>query len=138
MQTRAVRSDTTFDYFMWMVTRVSGLGLILMVTTGLIGAILLGAFSQMDLPTLVRWSIMPNPNHLASTVIPAGTTAWVNGFWVILQVLIVVFGATHGLNGLRVVIEDFTGRTMLKPFLRGLIFALWLAFLMMAFFVIFG
>ena len=48
---------------------------------------------------------------------------WANAFWQIMQMLVVFFGVTHGINGVRMVIEDYIGSTMvLRPFLRGVIF----------------
>ena len=50
--------------------------------------------------------------------------------------LVVFFGVTHGVNGLRVVIEDYMGRSWWRVFLRGLLFLFWLFMLIVAAYVI--
>jgi succinate dehydrogenase / fumarate reductase membrane anchor subunit len=101
-----------------------------------ISAFALGARTQVDLPTLVRWTFFPNPNHVINSNIPDVTLGWANAFWQVMQILIVFFGVTHGFNGLRVVIEDFIGQSFARPFLRGFIFLLWLFSLVTALYVV--
>jgi succinate dehydrogenase hydrophobic anchor subunit len=45
-------------------------------------------------------------------------------------------GVTHGTNGLRMVIEDYLGRSVSQVLLRGFVFLLWLFFLIMGIVVI--
>lgn len=136
MRASAVQAGLNFEYIMWIFTRISGISLILLTLIGMAGAFLLGARTQVDLPTLMRWTFFPNPNHVINSEIPDLSLGWVNGFWQIMQLLIVFFGATHGFNGLRVVLEDFIGFSLLRPFARGLIFLLWLFALIVAVYVI--
>lgn len=136
MHTRAVKPSVSFEYFMWIFTRLSGIALIGMAVIGMSSAFLLGARTQLDLPTLMRWTFFPNPNHVVNSNIPDVAMGWANGFWQIMQILIVTFGATHGFNGLRSVIEDFTGLSAYKPLLRGIIILLWLFVLIAAVYVI--
>jgi succinate dehydrogenase hydrophobic anchor subunit len=121
---------------MWIFTRLSGLALIVLALIGVISALLMGARTQMDLGTLMRWTFFPNPNHVISSNIPDITLGWANGFWQVMQMLLIVFGVTHGFNGLRVVVEDFTGPSFWQPVLRGLVFLLWLFVLIVAIYVI--
>jgi succinate dehydrogenase / fumarate reductase membrane anchor subunit len=121
---------------MWIFTRISGLALILLAIVGMVSALALGARTQVDLPTLMRWTFFPNPNHIINSNIPDVTLGWANGFWQVIQILIVFFGVTHGFNGLRMVIEDFLGQSIIRPFLRGLIFLLWIFALVIAIYVI--
>jgi succinate dehydrogenase hydrophobic anchor subunit len=88
------------------------------------------------LPTLARWTFFPNPNHVVNSNIPDVTQGWANAYWQIMQIVIAFFGISHGFNGLRVVIEDYIGNTIWQPMLRGLIFLVWLFFMIMAVFVI--
>ena len=124
------------DYLMWLFTRLSGLGLILLGFIGLAAALVMGARLQMDLGTLVRWTFFPNPNHVINSDIPDVTLGWANAFWQIMQMLVVFFGVTHGMNGLRSILEDYLGSSWLQTLLRGLIFLLWLFFLLAAVYVI--
>src|SRR3990170_2841878 len=100
------------DYLMWLFTRISGVGIVVLALIGLGAAMYMGARTQMDLPAVLRWTFFPNPNHVVNTNIPDVTLGWANAFWQIMQILIVFFGISHGVNGLRMVAEDFTG----KPF----------------------
>ena len=136
MRARAVKSGLTFEYLMWLFTRISGLVLILLATVTITMAFIMGARTQMDQPTLMRWTFFPNPNHVVTSDIPDITLGWSNAFWQIMQILIIFFAATHGFNGLRVVVEDFTRHTFLRSFFRGLVFLLWIFSLILAIYVI--
>jgi succinate dehydrogenase / fumarate reductase membrane anchor subunit len=73
---------------------------------------------------------------VVNSEIPDVTLGWANAYWQIMQMLIVFFGVTHGFNGLRVIVEDYTGRTFLRLLLRGLIALLGLFILIVAIYVI--
>ena len=136
MRARIVQPGWSFEYVMWIFTRISGLALILLAVFGVTGALIMGARTQMDLPTLMRWSFFPNPNHVVSSNIPDVAVGWATAFWQIMQMLIIFFAVTHAFNGLRIVLEDFIGQSYLKPMLRGLILLLWMFSLITAVYVI--
>jgi succinate dehydrogenase hydrophobic anchor subunit len=116
---------------MWQFTRLSGLFLVLLAMIGFAYALLLGARTQIDLPTLLRWTFFPNPNHVVNYVadVEAG---WMNAGLQVLQMAIIFFGVTHGFNGLRMILEDYIGRGFGQMMLRGLIFLLWLVVFIIA------
>jgi succinate dehydrogenase hydrophobic anchor subunit len=122
---------------MWIFTRISGLTLILLAVLGASLALLMGARNQLDLGTLMRWTFFPNPNHVLDSEIP-DIYLWSNGFWQIMQILVVFFAATHGLNGLRVVVEDYTSPGFWQGALRFLIFLLWIFCGLVGIYVILG
>jgi succinate dehydrogenase hydrophobic anchor subunit len=142
MSSRPVpRVGFSFEYLMWIFTRISGLALILLAIVGVAGAFLMQARTQMDMGSLLRWGYFPNEYHLQSTDIldvEAGYSGflfdlyWVNPVWKVMQILIVFFGVTHGVNGLRVVIEDYVTASWLQILLRGLLFLFWLFILIVA------
>lgn len=137
MRTRIVpQRGVNLDYLMWLFTRFSGLALFFLAFVGALGALYMGARQQMDLPTLMRWTFFPNPNHVVNSDIPDVTLGWANAYWQIMMFLVLFFGVTHGLNGLRMVVEDYLGNSILQAFLRGAIFLLWLFFLAMGSYVI--
>ena len=137
MRSRTVpQRGFNLDYLMWLFTRLSGLGLFLLAMIGVVGALLLGARQQVDLPTLVRWTFFPNPNHVVNSNIPDVTQGWANAYWQIMMILVLFFGVTHGFNGLRMIIEDYLGRSISQVILRGFIFLLWLFFIVMGIYVI--
>lgn len=119
------------DYFMWQFTRLSGLFLVLLAAIGFTYALLLGARTQIDLPTLLRWTFFPNPNHVVNYVadVEAG---WMNAGLQVLQMAIIFFGITHGFNGLRMILEDYIGRGFGQLILRGFIFLFWLVVFIIA------
>lgn len=136
MHTRVVQPGSSFEYLMWIFMRISALAMFLLAMVGLTGALLMGARTQMDLPTLMRWVFFPNPNHVVNSNIPDIAVGWATAYWQVMQMVLIFFAATHAFNGLRVVIEDFIGQSFLQPLLRGLIFLLWLTSLIVAVYVI--
>ncbi len=123
-----------FDYVMWLFMRLSALGLYLVGLIGLAGALILGARTQTDISTVIRWMFFPNPMHVASSDI-VNLDAFRNDFWNIFQLIAVFFGVTHGLNGLRIVVEDFMGTTTWRILWRAFIFFLWAFILLVAIYV---
>ena len=138
MRTRVMpKPSWNLDYMMWVFTRLSGLSLILLVVIGISAGLLMGARSQMDLGTLMRWTFFPNSNHVLDSEIP-DLYLWANGFWQIMQILVVFFAATHGFNGLRVVLEDYSLSGFWQIFLRFLILLLWIFSILVGIYVILG
>ncbi len=136
MRSRVVKPGFNFDYLMWLFTRISGLVMSLLALISFIAAFIMGARTQMDLPTLVRWTFFPNPNHVASSEIPDVSLGWANGFWITMQIMLILFAGTHAWNGLRMILEDYIGSQGLKIAVRSLIFVLWLASMIMAVYLI--
>jgi succinate dehydrogenase hydrophobic anchor subunit len=122
---------------MWVFTRVSGASLLVLGAIGMAGALYMGARTQMDLATLMRWTFFPNPNHVVHSNTPDVNLGWVNVYWQTMQLLIVFMGVTHGFNGLRVIMEDYVGHETVRKILRWLILLLWLTVLLVAVFLIF-
>jgi succinate dehydrogenase hydrophobic anchor subunit len=126
----------TLEFAMWVFTRISGAALLLLGTIGMAGALYMGARTQMDLPTLMRWTFFPNPNHVVNSNIPDVNLGWVSTYWRVMEYLIVFFGATHGFNGVRVVMEDYTHTETVRRVLRIVIGVLWFAVLAIAAYMI--
>ena len=138
MRSRAIpKPSWNLEYLMWIFTRLSGLCLFLLVVIGISAGLLMGARTQMDLGTLMRWAFFQNPNHVLDSEIP-DLYLWSNGFWQITQILVIFFAATHGFNGLRVVIEDYSTPGFWQVFLRFLIFLLWISSSLVGIYVILG
>ena len=138
MRTRAMpKPSWNLEYLMWIFTRISGLTLILLAVLGISLGLLMGARMQMDMGTLMRWAFFPNSNHVLDSEIP-DIYLWANGFWQIVQILAVFFAATHGFNGLRVVVEDYSKPGFWQAFLRFLVFLLWVFSSLVGLYVILG
>lgn len=143
MRSRAIPNlGFSFEYLMWIFTRISGLSLFLLSLIGITGAFILGArmyltnAGMVDVGALARWTFFPNPNHVVNTSIPDVTLGWSNAWWQVMEMLILFFGATHGLNGLRVVIEDYLSASWGRSLLRGLIFLTWLFVIIVGIYVV--
>lgn len=143
MRARTVpQAGWSFEYLMWIFTRISGLALFLLSFIGFVGAFILGARlyltngGYVDIGALARWTFFPNPNHVVNTNIPDVAVGWANAWWQIVQYVILFMGVTHGLNGLRVVIEDYLDRTWSRILLRGLLFLVWLFVMLFGIYVI--
>ncbi|MBN1148130.1 MAG: hypothetical protein JXA78_12800 [Anaerolineales bacterium] len=132
----APRIGFNFEYLMWIFTRISGVTLILLALVGIVGAFWMGARTQIDVSALMRWTFFPNSYHVVNTDIPDLTLGWATSLWSVMQILIVFFGLTHGVNGLRVVIEDFIGAGWLRISLRGLLFLFWIFMLIVGIIII--
>jgi len=115
----------TFEYLMWLFIRISALGLYLLAIIGVVAALFMGARTQMDMATLIRWTFFPNPNHVINSNIPDLDLGWVGLLWQVIQGLAVLLGVTHGFNGLRNILEDFIGNKGLRLALRLVLFSLW-------------
>jgi succinate dehydrogenase / fumarate reductase membrane anchor subunit len=124
----------SFEYLMWIFTRISGAALIFLALFGMAGAFLMGARTAFDEGTLMRWTFFPISWHVSNYV--PDINVWDTPFWRIIQILLVSLGITHGINGLRVVIEDYLGASWKRVFLRGLLFVFWLFMLIVAVYVI--
>jgi len=125
------------EFLMWVFTRISGLALVLLAIFGISAALIMGARTQMDLGTLMRWTFFPNSSHVLDSEIP-DLYLWSNGFWQIMEILVVVFASTHGFNGLRVVVEDYSKPGIWQASLRFLIFLLWIFGGLVGIYVILG
>ncbi|MBN1266213.1 MAG: hypothetical protein JXA25_12015 [Anaerolineales bacterium] len=130
------RSASQFERGMWLLTRFSGLGLLLFGAISMGVAFILGGRTQLDMPGFLRWMFFPNPNHVVNSDIPDLTAGWSNAFWQIYATLMFFFAAVHGFNGLRMVLEDYIESPLLIAALRTLVFLGLLAALLFAIYVI--
>jgi len=109
-----------FETTMWIYTRISALAMYLFAIIGLVGALIMGARTQMNLADVIRWTFMPNPNHVINTGIP-DIAPWMTIFWKLAGCAFVLFATSHGLHGLLSVIEDYLAIPWLRRVLRILV-----------------
>ena len=55
----ATQRGINFDYIMWVFTRLSALGMYLLILIGIVAVIIIGARQNMTLPDVVRWVFSP-------------------------------------------------------------------------------
>jgi succinate dehydrogenase hydrophobic anchor subunit len=127
------RRGFDFEIFMWLFVRLSALAMYLCAFTGLVGALILGARTQVNLADLIRWSFMPDSNHvLMNTTLNniANSDVWASLFWKIMGSTFVAFATSHGLHGVLSVVEDYLKNRVVRRILR--IVGLVLTFVMIA------
>ena len=110
-----------FDIFMWLFVRLSALAMYLCALIGLVGALILGARTQVNFADLLRWSFMPDSNHvLMNTTINniANQDAWTSLFWKLMGSVFVLFAVSHGLHGVLSVVEDYQKNRLVRRILR--------------------
>ena len=95
-----------FEMLMWIFTRLSALGMYTLAFVGIIGALVMGARNQMNFADLMRWSFMPNTNHVQNTNIPE-LAPWVTPFWKLTGSALLLLAVAHGVHGLVVIADDY-------------------------------
>jgi succinate dehydrogenase hydrophobic anchor subunit len=95
-----------FEMFMWMITRLTALAMYALLLAAVIGALIMGARTQMNLADVIRWSFMPNPSHVQSTNVP-DLAPWSTIFWRLLASVFLFIATAHGSHGLVVIADDY-------------------------------
>ena len=95
-----------FEMFMWLFTRLSALAMYALILFAIIGALVMGARTHMNMADVLRWGFMPNPNHVQSTNIPA-LEPWSTPFWTVVASLLLLVAVAHGVHGLVVIADDY-------------------------------
>ena len=129
------RRGFNLDYLMWLFTRLSGLGLAVLALIGFSSALVMGARTQMDLSTLMRWTFFPNYFHVTNSEIP-DELLWANAYWQTFQIGFLVLAGTHGINGLRMVLEDYIGISFFRILMRFVFFLLWVGMMFAAVYLV--
>jgi len=130
------RSGGRFELYAWFFTRVTGILFLLMGAFNLVYANLVGGQGNMDVAAQMRWAFFPIPFHVESTSVEV-TPNFSNPFWQIYSFILIAFAATHGFNGLRVILEDYVHSPLALSWLRAILVFIWLFVLLSAIFLIF-
>jgi succinate dehydrogenase / fumarate reductase membrane anchor subunit len=131
-----IRSGSKLETFMWFFTRVTGILFLLMGAFNLVYANLSGGQGNMDMAAQMRWAFFPISFHVESSAVEV-TPNFLNPFWQVYSFLLVAFAATHGYNGLRVIVSDYIRRPMLLQWVKAIIFLLWAFVIVASIFLIF-
>ena len=130
------RSGSKFETTLWFFTRVTGILFLFMGALSLVYANLTGGYGNMDVGAQMRWAFFPISFHVESSAVEV-TPNFSNPFWQAYSFLLVAFAATHGFNGLRVILTDYIRRPLLLAWVKGLLLLLWLLVLVAAAFLVF-
>lgn len=95
-----------FEMLMWLFTRLSALAMYALILVAIIGALIMGARTQMNMADVLRWGFMPNSSHVQSTDVP-DLAPWASPFWKITGSLLLLVAVAHGVHGLVVIADDY-------------------------------
>src|SRR6266508_5101860 len=95
-----------FEMFMWLFTRLSALGMYGLILIAIIGALIMGARTQMNLADVLRWGFMPNYTHVQDTDVP-DLAPWSTPFWRLTASALLLLAVAHGVHGLVVISDDY-------------------------------
>ncbi len=132
----APKRGVNFDYILWIYTRLSALAMYALGLIGIVGALIMGARTEMSLPDLMRWAFTPEVTHVLNTNVP-NIDAWRTLFWRLMGSLLVLVGGAHGFHGLVNVLDDYIKSAPWRVFQRYFIIALWVGITIVAIYVIF-
>jgi len=125
-----------FELYMWFFTRVSGLMLLLLGAYSIIYANLNGGRGLMDAGAQTRWAFFPISFHVSSSAVEM-TPNFQNAFWQFYALLLFAFAATHGTNGIRVILKDYVRSPMLLAWLNALLLFVWFSVMVAAVYLLF-
>ncbi len=108
-----------FEMFMWYVTRLTALAMYVLVLLAVLGALLMGARTQMNLADVLRWGFMPNSPHVQNTDLP-DLAPWSTPFWRLVASALFLVAAAHGVHGAVVVLDDYLVRPAARRTVRVL------------------
>lgn len=98
-----------FEMLMWYVTRLTALAMYALILFAILGALLMGARTQMNMADVLRWGFMPNSPHVQSTDVP-DLAPWSTPFWRLVASALFLVAAGHGVHGAVVVLDDYIVR----------------------------
>ena len=124
-----------FEMFMWLVTRLTALAMYALLLTAVIGALIMGARTQMNLADVIRWGFMPNLSHVQSTNVP-DLVPWSTTFWKLVASAFLFIAVSHGTHGLVVIADDYIVTPRGRNIVRALSILMVIAMTAMGLYVI--
>ena len=95
-----------FEMLMWLFTRLSALAMYALILFAVIGALVMGARSQMNFADVMRWAFMPNRSHLQSVVL-TDPEIWSTVLWKLAGSALLLVAVAHGVHGLVAIADDY-------------------------------
>lgn len=130
------RTGSKFETYMWFFTRLTGILFLLMGAFNIVYANLAGGQGNMDVAAQMRWAFFPISFHVESSAVEV-TPNFANPFWQVYSFLLLTFTATHGYNGIRVILQDYVRQPLLLAWLKALLFLLWAGLILASIYLIF-
>jgi len=95
-----------FEMLMWLFTRLSALAMYALILFAIIGALVMGARTQMNFADVMRWGFMPNSSHLQSVILEE-PDIWSTVLWKLAGSALLLVAVAHGVHGLVVIADDY-------------------------------
>ncbi|HWS23064.1 MAG TPA: hypothetical protein VN226_01345 [Anaerolineales bacterium] len=95
-----------FEMLMWIFTRISALGMYLFILVGIIGALVMGARTHMNMADVLRWGFMPNISHVSNTEL-VDIAPWETIYWQLIGSVLLLLAVSHGVHGLVSIADDY-------------------------------
>jgi succinate dehydrogenase hydrophobic anchor subunit len=95
-----------FEMMMWLFTRLSALAMYGLILVAIIGALIMGARTQMNMADVLRWGFMTSSTHVQSTDI-TDLAPWASPFWRVTGSLLLLLAVAHGVHGCVVIADDY-------------------------------
>ncbi len=111
------RGLANFETIMWVFTRLSALAMYFFVIVGLVGALIMGARTQMNFADIMRWAFMPNLTHVQNTNVPE-IAPWASAFWRAIGSMLLLVAVAHGVHGLVVIADDYISGALGRKIVR--------------------
>jgi len=106
-----------FEMAMWLFTRLSALTMYALILFAIMGALLMGARTQMNFADVMRWGFMPNNTHVQSTDVP-DLAPWSTPFWRLAGSALLLVAVAHGVHGLVVIADDYIVTSRARSIVR--------------------
>jgi succinate dehydrogenase hydrophobic anchor subunit len=106
-----------FEMLMWIFTRLSALAMYAFILFGLIGALIMGARTQMNFADIMRWAFMPNVTHVQNTNV-SNFALWASPFWKVIASGLLLVAVAHGVHGLVVIADDYLAASRARQIVR--------------------
>jgi succinate dehydrogenase hydrophobic anchor subunit len=102
---------------MWIFTRLSALAMYAFILFGLIGALIMGARTQMNFADIMRWAFMPNVAHVQDTKV-INFDLWATPVWKVISSGLLLIAVAHGVHGLVVIADDYLAGPRARQIVR--------------------
>lgn len=119
------RGLMNFEAMMWVFTRLTALAMYGLALVAIVGALIMGARTDMNLADLLRWAFITNNTHVQSSSVP-DLAPWSTTFWRLTASAMLLLAVAHGVHGLVVIADDYIssarGRSLVR--LASIVFML--------------
>jgi succinate dehydrogenase hydrophobic anchor subunit len=106
-----------FEMLMWLMTRLTALAMYALILVAIVGALIMGARTQMNFADILRWAFMPNATHVQSTDVP-DLAPWSTPFWKLVGSALLLVASAHGVHGLVVILDDYFAQPRVRLIVR--------------------